>query len=435
MRERFRAGENKPSVVPLHPQRGGSVFVGCAIGCGVLVILAVVGLLILWWWLLAPTTIPKPQSAMLPDVRSFVVARLDPDNKPVLDLIGRVVAESPSGAGKEVQQPPWPVRWLLGANEPVQMVRKFMPIQVVFSDDPKEHRTSLVFSAGRGRGMAVLLQHSLKSKAQEEGQDKNFVLYEGKAISHGKGDMEAWWFTVVGTSICLSNTVDGAKEIIDTIEQPLSEKASDVVKLYPSLSEGAVVCAASADPVKIQQMAAWFLANQGKPAPMQLQGVNRGTCKLSLTEQMTLHAAVELTCENAQVAQGVQKGLQTALMSKQLAKQITAVRVLSQDEKVYLDFDVPEFDKLIIAAIKEKEKQAEQKAQAPQEAPKVRTEPAPAKPETPPVKKEEKPAAPPAAKEQKPVEKNAPAPEVKKEAKPAAPKKEEKKVQPQGAPK
>jgi hypothetical protein len=51
------------------------------------------------------------------------------------------------------------------------------------------------------------------------------------------------------------------------------------------------------------------------------------------------------------------------------------------------------------------------------------------------VKKEEKPAAPPAAKEQKPVEKNAPAPEVKKEAKPAAPKKEEKKVQPQGAPK
>lgn len=429
MKEQVSRDENRALLTISPPRReGGSVLAGCAIGCGALLALAIVAVLILWWWLLAPMPIPKPQSAMLPGAQTFAVARLDPDNKAVLGLIQRIVEESSPNIGPEAPRAPWPVRWLLGADEPVQIARKFMPIQIVFSDAPKEHQTGVVLSAGRGRGLSAFLQRALRAKANEEGQKDNFVLYEGRAIGRGKGDGEAWWLTVEGSSFCASNNVDGVKVLIGSLEKAGAEAGSDIAKLYPSLSEGgAAVCGASSDPVKIQQLAAWILSSQGRPAPVRLQGVSRGTFTLSLTEQMTLRAAVELTCVNAEAAQGVKKGLEAALMPKELAKQIALVRPpLTHDEKVYLDFDVPEFDKLIIAFIKEK--QAEQKAQAPVAAPKA---------ETPAAKKEEKPAPAPAVKEKKPEAVKSVAPEAKKEAAPAkgtappaAPKKDEKKAVP-----
>ena len=70
MRKRLLA-EFAPSAP--RPEKG-SIFVGCALGCGVLVLVAVVSVLVFLWWLLAPITIPQPQSVMLPEAQSFVVA-------------------------------------------------------------------------------------------------------------------------------------------------------------------------------------------------------------------------------------------------------------------------------------------------------------------------------------------------------------------------
>jgi hypothetical protein len=423
------AEESRSTFAPSarRPEKG-SLFVGCAIGCGVLVLVAVVSVLVFLWWLLAPITIPKPQSVMLPEAQSFVVARLDPNSKPVLDLIGRVVEGTPELATPQAKRPPWALRWLLGADDPVHMAQKFLPIQAVFSDDPATQRTVIVFSAGRGRGVASLARRALNAKAQEKDQEKNFRTYQGQAIVHGEGDTSAWWFTIADSSLCTSNGVEGAKEIIDMLGKGKAESASDVVKLYTPLSEGAVVCGASTDEIKMRQAAAWLLASVGKPGPpVQLQGVKRATFKVSLTEQMTVHTAIELTCVNAQVAQGMQKGLQTSLMPKQLEGQISAVRVLDQDEKIYLDFDVPQVDKLIIAAIKEKQRQDEQKKAETKPESKPEAKPAPKeekKPAAPEVKKEAKPAAPPATKGAPPAAAPAAAP-AKGATPPAAPKKAE----------
>ncbi len=337
-------------------ERGG-LLLGCAIFCGVMFVLVIVGLMLMGRWLFAPVALPDPQSVMLANAQSFVVARLNPANKAVLDLINQVAREGVMRSEREAGGPPWPIRWLLG-EDPASLAKKLLPVQIVFSDAPAARQMSLVFSPGRGRGWATLLSRAMRMQIEQKENKPEYVTYKDTVIFRNPPEKEKqeWWLAISDASICGANTADGVKAIMDSMGDTAPASPSKVNALYPNLSGSAVVCGASADLFRIQHLLNWFLAGDVKAAPpMQLRGVSLGTFKLSLTEQFALHLSVELTCANAQVAQGLQQGLQTHLMPKQLANQITGVRVLNQAEKVYVDFDVPEFDKIIIKAIKERQ--------------------------------------------------------------------------------
>jgi uncharacterized protein (DUF169 family) len=112
----------------------------------------------------------------------------------------------------------------------------------------------------------------------------------------------------------------------------------------------------------MQQVSAWLRQQEGDTSPpLPLRGISLATFKLSLTEQMSLHTAIEFTCAGAEAAQGLQQAAQANLAAKQQAQKLTAVRALSQGNKVYVDFDVPKVDELIIKSIREKHEEKEKK--------------------------------------------------------------------------
>jgi hypothetical protein len=355
-------------------RQGGSLAIGCGIGCASILVVALIALLLFVRWLFGPSPIPDPQTAMLPQARSFLVARLDPSGKPMMDLINRISDAAAETVPKEERRPPWPIRWVIG-DEPAAIARKVLPVQIVYSDLPRpspnkpdDVRMSIVFSPGRGRGLVRLLSYMIQAASEKEAARKDFLKHTDKGgqeriiLRGNKADEKSpMWFAVTETGVCASNTEEGAKEILDALAKPPAAP-SPVAALYPALREGAVMCGASSDLLRMQQVSAWLRQQEGDTSPpLPLRGISLATFKLSLTEQMSLHTAIEFTCAGAEAAQGLQQAAQANLAAKQQAQKLMAVRALSQGNKVYVDFDVPKVDELIIKSIREKHEEKEKK--------------------------------------------------------------------------
>lgn len=382
---------------PAGARNEGGLLVGCAIACATLIIVTLVAVLLIVRWLFAPTEIPDAQSAMLADTQSFVVARLDSQNKAVIELIDRVVTESLSEEVKQ-ETPPAPIRWMLG-KDTATILKKFLPIQIVLSDNPRIQQMAIVFSPGRGRGLASLLSRSLAAVPEKPQPRHEFVKYRGLVIIQGKRQERTeasaasppWWFTLNGTNLCAANTVESAKGLIDVLARP--SEPSKIAALYPTLKENAVMCGATADIFRARQIAAWLCPEEPRLAASLAPGsIKQGTFKLTLNEQMTLHAQIELTCANPQMAQQMQKGMQSTLAPKQEAKKISGLRVAIQDDKLFLDLDVPDVDRVLIDFIEAKKKEADKPPEKPTPPPAPKEQAAPShKASAPPPMSKEQP--------------------------------------------
>jgi hypothetical protein len=186
------------------------------------------------------------------------------------------------------------------------------------------------------------------------------VPYQNNVIlcKKGEGDKPPSWITVKETSLCLSNSADGVKQIMDTLAPKPPSAPSNIVALYPTLREGAIICGASADMGRMQQVVAWLVPKEEAAPPLRLQRIRLATFKLTLSEETTVHAAIEVMCTDVQVAREMQKSIQVALTPVQLRKQITGVRVIQQEEKLYMDLDVLDVDRLIVRALEQKRNEA-----------------------------------------------------------------------------
>ncbi|NOZ20963.1 MAG: hypothetical protein GXP25_07730 [Planctomycetes bacterium] len=362
------------------------------IGCLVLTVLAVIGIVWFLRFLVAPGKVPPAEAFITPACRGFLILRIRPDDKGVQTfLIDREKKFQKKLETGKAKRPPWIFRQMFGET-PAQHWKKLMPVQMVWTVGRKPGLKELegmsIFSMSRGKGIFWGLRSQLVKSAKGaelagEYKDKQIILLKdisakkGNAKGSGKDEKEKTespdaldqppgaplfgmskpttypWITIFETSLLEASTFEGIKEAIDIATDPKAAFAGKgfIKSAYESFDKNMEVIGALAGEEKtaasvITYLLSMLTTEEEKEIQerVKLAGIRELSGCADLVGADRAHVRIEAVCADEKAAQAVHSVFSVELGALQEKKSIGALTHAVEGSKVSIEFDVSDLD-------------------------------------------------------------------------------------------